>query len=373
MNPPVSPDTSHKARDSANWAPRVAISILNWNGWQDTLECLESVRRLDYPNYLSVVVDNGSWDDSVARIRAWAKQALPVQAAFVEYTRETALGGGDPSAEAQLDAAESPNRLVLIRNQENLGFTGGNNVAIRYALGRRGAADYVLLLNNDAVLEPGCLTELVSADRRAAAGVVGAVTRDRATGKLLFAGCDEKYPVARLFFPALFSWSRDLRHVKADFYPSLWVRGVAMLVRAETLAAVHRSKGRYLDPALFLYNDETEFCCSARAEGYRIIVARKAVVYHKGGKSGGGRLNPLFYYYCYRNRILLAKTLLPGYLKPLFHLGNSLCYLLRASVVVFRQGLRPARAILCGLYDGYRGNTGKWKYHDAEAKRRTGA
>ena len=43
--------------------PLVAISILNWNGWRDTLECLESVRRLDYPNYLAIVVDNGSWDD----------------------------------------------------------------------------------------------------------------------------------------------------------------------------------------------------------------------------------------------------------------------------------------------------------------------
>ncbi len=79
MNPSVSPDTSHKARDSANWAPRVAVSILNWNGWQDTLECLESVRRLDYPNYLSVVVDNGSWDDSLAILgkRTYSKSRGP--------------------------------------------------------------------------------------------------------------------------------------------------------------------------------------------------------------------------------------------------------------------------------------------------------
>jgi hypothetical protein len=354
-------------------SPRVVISILNWNGWQDTLECLESVRRLDYANYLTVVFDNGSWNDSLERIRAWAKEALPEQAAFVEYTRETALGGGSPSSEAQLDAAESPNRLVLIRNEENLGFTGGHNLAIRYALERRGAADYVLFLNNDAVLEPACLTELVSAARRPDAGVVGAVVRDRTTGELLFAGWDEKYLVARMFFPALFCWSHDLRHVEADFYPSLWVCGAAMLVRAETLVAVHRARGRYLDPALFLYYDEAEFCWAARAGGYKVVVARKALAYHKGGWGGGGQFNPFFYYYHYRNRILLAKTLLPAYLKPLFHLGNSLCCLLRVSERVFRQGLRPARAILCGLYDGYRGSTGKWRYHDAEAKRRTGA
>ena len=222
-------------------------------------------------------------------------------------------------------------------------------------------------------MEPACLTELVSADHRADAGVVGAVVRDRATGEVLFAGWDEKYQVARLFFPALFCWSHDLRHVEADFYPSLWVCGAAYLVRAETLMAVHRAKGHYLDPALFLYYDEAEFCWAARAEGYHVVVARKALAYHKGGWGGGGRFNPFFDYYHYRNRILLAKKLLPAYLKPLFHFGNSLFCLLRVSERVFRQGLRPARAILFGLYDGYRGNTGKWRYHDAEAKSRTGA
>jgi len=354
--------------------PRVAISILNWNGWRDTIECLESVRGLGYTNYLTIVVDNGSWNDSAGRIAAWARERLGSGHVLAEYSRETALQGGEASTEQALDGVPSPSRLVVIRNEENLGFTGGNNVAIRYALERRGAADFVLFLNNDAVLEPTCLTELVSTDRRADAGVVGAVTKNKATGELLFAGWDEKYPVARLFFPALFSWSRDLRHVEADFYPSLWVCGTAMLVRAETLVAVHRAKGRYLDPALFLYYDEAEFCWAARAGGYNVVVARKALAYHKGGgRNSSGRFNPLFYYYHHRNRILLAKALLPAYLKPLFHLWNSLCCLLRASVVVFRQGLWPARTILCGLYDGYRGNTGKWKYHDAEVKRRTGA
>jgi hypothetical protein len=350
--------------------PRVAISILNWNGWQDTIQCLESVRELRYTNYLTIVLDNGSWNDSVARLVAWARERLGPEHVLAEYSRRAALRGGEATTEQALDAVPSPSRLVLIRNEENLGFTGGNNVAIRYALERREAADFVLFLNNDAVLEPACLTELVAADRTADAGVVGAVTRDRATGELLFAGLDETHPVARLFFPAFFSGCRDLRNVDGEVYPSPWVCGVATLVRAETLAAVHRTKGRYLDPALFLYGDEAEFCWAARAAGYNVVVARRAVAYHKGGRSGGGRLSPLFYYYNYRNRILLAKTLLPAYLKPLFHLGNSLFCLLRVAERVLRQRLRPARAILCGLYDGYRGNTGKWRYHDAEAKRR---
>ena len=152
--------------------PRVAMSILNWNGWGDTLECLESVRRLDYGNYLTIVVDNGSRDESVENIRAWAKQKLEGPAAFVEYTRETALRGGEETQEAALDAAASRKRLLLIRNEENLGFTGGNNVSIRYALQRPRAADYVFLLNNDATVEEKCLTHLVAAAQKSVAGIV---------------------------------------------------------------------------------------------------------------------------------------------------------------------------------------------------------
>ena len=161
--------------------------------------------------------------------------------------------------------------------------------------------------------------------------------------------------------------------MEADFYPSARVDGAAMMVRAETLVAVHRAKGRYLDPALFFYSEEGEFSLAARAEGYSLVVARKAVAYHKGGRSCGGRHSPLFYYYGYRNRILLAKKLLPAYWKPVFHLVNSLFCLLRVLERVSRKGFRDARAILCGLYDGYRGKTGKWRDHDAEARRRTGA
>jgi GT2 family glycosyltransferase len=142
-----------------------------------------------------------------------------------------------------------------------------------------------------------------------------------------------------------------------------------MLIRAETLVAVHRAKGRFLDPALFIYGDEAEFCRAARAEGFKIVVARNAVAYHKGGSSGGGRLNPLAYYYFYRNRIFLARRFVPAYWKPLFHFGNSLFCLLRVCEKLSRKRFRHARAILCGLYDGYQGNMGKWRYHDAEGKK----
>lgn len=79
--------------DKNAW-PKVAISILNWNGWLDTLECLESVRRLDYPNYLTVVVDDSSWNDSADRIKAWAKENLGTGHVLAQHSEETVLKGG---------------------------------------------------------------------------------------------------------------------------------------------------------------------------------------------------------------------------------------------------------------------------------------
>ena len=72
--------------DKDGW-PKVAISILNWNGWQDTLDCLESVRRLDYPNYLTAVVDDSSWNDLADRIKAWAEENLGTAHVLAQYSR----------------------------------------------------------------------------------------------------------------------------------------------------------------------------------------------------------------------------------------------------------------------------------------------
>src|SRR5262245_57058678 len=105
--------------------PPMYVIILNWNRPADTLACLEAVRRSRYQTLSAVVVDNGSSDDSVAHIRA----AYP--------------------------------QVTLIQNKTNLGYAGGNNVGIRHAL-QRGAA-YVLLLNEDVVVEPEALGHLAAA------------------------------------------------------------------------------------------------------------------------------------------------------------------------------------------------------------------
>ncbi len=110
--------------------PKVAIIILNWNGWQDTLECLGSLFKIDYPNYRVIIVDNGSTDDSTERIGQWSK-----------------------------------GRIVLLPQKNNLGFARGNNVGIRYALANIDC-EYLMVLNNDTTVDKNFLQPMLDVFKR---------------------------------------------------------------------------------------------------------------------------------------------------------------------------------------------------------------
>jgi GT2 family glycosyltransferase len=146
--------------DCVEW-PKVFIIILNWNGWEDTIECLESLHHISYPNYDVVIVDNASQDDSLARIRAYARGEAAVESAsppykcrieplhVTNYTRPEAEGVQATTPSEKLAGEyrdkESNGSLVIIQNEQNYGYAEGNNVGMRYAL--KAFADYVLLLN----------------------------------------------------------------------------------------------------------------------------------------------------------------------------------------------------------------------------------
>lgn len=161
--------------------PRVAVIILNWNGWQDTIECLESLYRIDYPCYDVILVDNCSVDESVEIIRGYCEGRIKVNSAFFEHSWEN-----KPirlvectREEAELGVAKSigsispSRRLILIRNERNFGFAEGNNIAIRYCL-KVLKPEYVVLLNNDTVVDVRFLSELVAmAEQDESIGVLG--------------------------------------------------------------------------------------------------------------------------------------------------------------------------------------------------------
>ena len=152
---------------------RVYVVLVNWNTWPHTVECLESLLRSDHDDFQIVVCDNASRDDSLAHLAAWAAGREPFTppagpvpldppvrkpVSFVPLSRAEAERGGL--------AACADARVVLVDDGGNLGFAGGCNVGMRYALAR-GDAAYVWVLNNDTVVAPTAMRAMVEPHRPA--------------------------------------------------------------------------------------------------------------------------------------------------------------------------------------------------------------
>ena len=229
-------------RPAAN-VPLVYVVILTWNGRDDTLECIKSVSELKYPHYRILVVDNASTDGTLAAINT----LFPA--------------------------------LETVANPRNLGFAAGNNVGIRYALTH--GAEYVLLLNNDVVVDTHLLGELVAAsESRPDAGIlVPKIYYFGEHKRIWSAGAQWKFFPPRVTMIGLgqedgpaFNSPRQLDYAT----------GCAMLIRRGVFEEVG-----LLDPDFFMYQEDYAFSYSVRRAGFRIFYAPSAVMWHKVSKSTG--------------------------------------------------------------------------------------
>lgn len=268
--------------------PAVAIILVNWNGWKDTVACLASLQTLSYPNFEVVVVDNASADDSEVELR----RRFP--------------------------------ELNLMQSGANLGFAGGNNVGIRYALDK--GFDYVWLLNNDTLVEPGSLTELVAKMKREPEiGICGS--------SLIYEAARDK--VQALGGARYNRWLGTVKHVGAQQPRTQavdeaateagldYIIGASMLVSRAFLERVGLLQEDY-----FLYFEELDW--AARAKGkFRLGYAAKSIVYHKEGSSIGGTdrakaaKSLTADFYALRNRIRFTARFYP-YALPSVYLGMLL-------------------------------------------------
>jgi hypothetical protein len=239
-------------------SPKIVIVILNWNRRDDTLACLHSVVGIDYPAFETVVVDNGSNDDSVAAIRG-----------------------------------EFPG-ISILETKKNLGYAGGNNVGITSALKR--GADLVFLLNNDTVVDPQILKTLAEAmERWPEAGVFGA-------RPLVFGGEGRLDSIGGVWNQE--SCEFDLKET-ATGEELDYVSGCAIAVRRRVFEQVG-----LLEPNFFLFWEEADFCMRARRAGFPLKVVEKAKVWHKGSASFiGGK--PHIAYFWWRGRFLWIERNLP--------------------------------------------------------------
>jgi len=332
--------------------PCIAIVSVNWNGWRDTLDCLESIRNLDHTNYLMIVVDNSSEDGSVTQIKTWAQAKADRGYTLVEYTQAAAEGGGEPGKEASLQAASPRNRIVLIANTTNSGPTGGANLGIQYALRRKPSADYVFLLDNDARVSPGTLTRLVNVSRREDCSIVGGQILD------LFSG-SRQYPDRTTTTGSFFAPFVNDRLWTPPAGITSWItcnaNGGAMLLRRDALLALDAARGYFLDSSLFSDGWEFELCSFALEVGYVTMGTNEAFVWHKGDREYRQALNPRRFYYSARNRLLLSRAYLPAPLRVVFHFIDLVRCALSVARCAVRRRPDVALAEIRGIIDGYRG------------------
>lgn len=296
--------------------PRVAIVVINWNGGDDTLACLDSLARVQYSERYVLVVDNASQDGSPERIRACHPE------------------------------------VTLLESQINLGFTGGNNLAIKAALQK--GADYVLLLNPDTLVSADFLEKMVSVgEADPSIGVLGPTIYYHSRPEVIWSAggaIDWEHGVARMIgLGEIDRGQYGLEPRAVDF-----VTGCAMLVKRKALEAAG-----LLDEGFFAYYEEVEWCVRIRRAGYQIVYVPGATIWHKISPEAR-EASATVHYYMTRNRLLFLKkagaggrawahTLLGEYLRTL------VSWSIRPK---WRHQREQRRAMVQAIWDYFRGKTG---------------
>lgn len=252
---------------------QISVVVLNYRGLANTLECLRSLKgqKLSKGKINIVVVDNASVDGSA--------QAL-----------------------GKLEG------IHLITNSSNLGYSGGNNIGIKYSV--QNGADLVFILNNDTIVDESCLETLLEA----------AKSNDIISPKIYFAKnyefhkdrYQEKETGKVIWYAGgKIDWDNIIGiHIGVDevdrhqFNKGLKIdlaTGAAMLVKKKVFERIGLFDEKY-----FLYLEDMDFCVRAKKANFNIAFEPKAIVWHKNAGSAGGSGSKIQDYYITRNRLLFS-------------------------------------------------------------------
>lgn len=312
-------------------SPKISILLLNWNGKKDTLECLASLERVRYPNFQPIVVDNGSTDGSIAALRA----AHP--------------------------------HLPILENGANLGFAGGNNPGIEWAL--RHHAEWILLLNNDTIVAPDFLDAFLKAAKEQPKGKIFGAKILRYSQPAIIDHLGGFWNPQIGEFTSPDSGQRD--HPYFNMQATDYVCGAALLMHRSVPETIG-----LLEPNFFLFWEESDYCYRAKRAGLEVWTAPEARIWHKVSSSfTGGK--PHMHYFWWRSRLLwidrnctpeeksqlYRKIIIPDLWKMTRH------YLLKSFINFFcpnrdrKEKVRRLKAGCAGVFDFYRsrfGNCPSW-------------
>lgn len=263
--------------------PNVFIVVLNWNGWRDTIECLASLRKMDYPDFHILVVDNASTDTSVDNI----------QREFPE--------------------------LPILQMSENKGYAGGNNEGIRYALEH--GADYIWILNNDTVVEPDALWPLVNKmEAGPTIGMCGSLLKDyhnREQIQALGGGLYSKWlGITWLLVPETKTPDEyDVQKIERSLD---FIMGASVFVSKAFINSTGLMNEQY-----FLFYEEMDWAVRSK-QTYRLGFSPESIVYHKlnasvnAGKKGNQKRSKKADYYQIENRLKFTRKYYARYLPTVY-------------------------------------------------------
>lgn len=254
--------------------PSVAIVIVNWNSFDVTARCLASLRAVEYPRCEKILIDNGSTDESGNRL----KDRFP--------------------------------EITLIESDQNLGFTGGNNLGIQYALNTN--HDLVMLLNNDTIATPTfirCLVNRLNSEDLAAIQPKIMFDYDRSI----------VWNAGGRFIPFFTLTKTRGENVKDEgqfdhLNYTDWITGCCFLIWADVIRKIG-----LLDDRFFIYHEDADWSLKIRRLGLKMAFEPKSVIYHEAGvsdsnrdKHGEGNVSPFSHYQNVRNQLYIIRRYARG-------------------------------------------------------------
>jgi len=291
---------------------KIFIIILNWNGKDDTIECLNSLEKIDYKTYKIILIDNDSRDNSAKEI----KKKFP--------------------------------NVKLIQSKKNLGWVGGNNIGIKYALENK--ADYILLLNNDTVVDKKFLSEMIKiAEKDEKIGIVSSKSYFYSNPNIL------QYTTLKFNFKTgqsiLEGYGQEDKGQFDNSQEMDLCGGACMLIKSEVFEKIG-----LLDEIYSLYFGDTDLGIRTRRAGYKIIFCPKAKIWHKVSMSIGGNSCPVKEYLMNRNRVVFMKkyTNKGQFYRFLFHLFFE--SMLTSLTFIKKGNLGMLKSTIKGIFGGI-----KWK------------
>ncbi|MBI2674581.1 MAG: glycosyltransferase family 2 protein [Candidatus Yanofskybacteria bacterium] len=320
---------------------KITIVTLNYNGSEETLKLLRSLKEQANQDFEIIVVDNASEEADFAKlqevIHKTTSQVVYPQGSTVLY----------------------PPQVKVIRNSQNLGFSGGNNVGIRQALGwnmdtdpaeppRKGdsGASWVVLLNNDTWVERGFVDRL-RAVLTAKNGVVGIplVEGDRTA------------------YAGKIGWLKPtLKHIYQN--PTYYILHTTYCYAIGAAMAIHKDvfdKIGFLDEKYFLYFEDADFSVRARKAQIPICIKYDIMIYHTISASTKKLGSPLLLRYHYRNALYFNRKNGPWYIKLLVWPWSLIIVIKQLGKLAINRDKKESDAILTGIVDFYKNRMGKIK------------